>query len=131
MISDYLDIQFFKIISKELIPIGTSSISLENIAKSIQPIDHIIGTAKMMSEEKDVAAGKYWENQFRFSVVGYVDEEFVKLIRSSGAVLIYTDLRILHMYKNDVFVNAPLKSEIKSNEDISEIEFSISSTKSL
>ena len=125
--SEYLDIQLFKIIPQSLLVSGMTNADLDVIAEVLPAEDHIVGTAKLMSEEKDSNAGKYFENQFKFAVVSLVDDTYKRKIRQAGAIIVYTDLRTLYFYTNDVFSNAPMQSNIKSNEDVTEVEFSLQS----
>lgn len=93
------------------------------LANSYAPAEHIFGTAKFISELKDASAGNFWQHEFQFTSTSYITEFDKQLLLNTGAVVLYTDLRTLVLYKNDVFNNAPMVISIKSNNEISEISF--------
>ncbi|MFC4688638.1 hypothetical protein ACFO4P_16980 [Epilithonimonas pallida] len=127
MNSEWLDVQSFKLIPSEHLPKGITRNQILDLAESFSPFEHTIGTAKFISEKKTVAAGEFWSHEFQFTSTSYVTEFDKQFIKKTGAVVIYTDLRTLVMYQNDIFSNAPLVSSVKSNNEITEVNFSISS----
>lgn len=122
MKQEFLDIQFFKILSKEIIPEGATRDQIITIAEMQPEFPHIIGTPKFVTNEKLTDAGSKFEHQFAFSVPSYTNETDLAILRNAGAVIIYTDLRTLVIYHNDVFSNAPLKFSIKSNNEVTDVE---------
>ncbi len=124
MNSEWLDVQSFKLLPQTELPQGINRDQILELANSYSPADHIIGTAKFISELKDSNAGDYWQHEFQYTASSYVTEYDKQLLRRTGAIVLYTDLRILLFYFNDVFSNAPLKLGVKSNNEISEVNFS-------
>lgn len=131
MKSEFLDIQSFVLIPKADIASKSTRDAILAIAKNYKDYKHIIGSAKMITEEKDSNAGEYSIHQFAFSKISYIDDNERRLLKATGAIVINTDLRVLVMYSNDIYQNAPIKSIIKSNEDVSEITFTQQSLNSL
>ena len=123
---EFLDIEFFKIVPINIIPVNALRGDIINLGEGLPEYSHTIGTAKFLTEEKDASAGPYFENQFRFSFPSYINASQLSEIKKAGAILLYADTgRILVLYQNDVFSNGSLKSSIKSNDEITEVEFQI------
>ena len=122
MKQEFLDIQFFKILPKGSLPENATREEIIEVAMSFSEFPHIIGTPKFVSDEKLTDAGSKFEHQFSFSVSSYATEDFLSILRNAGAVVIYTDLRTLVIYQNDVFSNVPLKFSVKSNNDVTDVE---------
>jgi hypothetical protein len=125
--SEFLEILSFKILPFSVISENDQKEDLVLKAANIGEFPHTTGTVKFLSEEKQENAGKFWNHQFGFSIPSYISDLSLYQIRNAGAIVIYTDLQILVIYQNDRFQNVPLISEIKSNNDITEIQFSLSS----
>lgn len=124
MNSEWLDVQSFKLLPKTELPQGINREQILELANSYSSAGHIIGTAKFISELKDSSAGEYWQHEFQYTASSYVTEYDKQLLKRTGAIVLYTDLRILLFYFNDVFSNAPLTVGVKSNNEISEVNFS-------
>ena len=123
---EFLDIEFFKIVPAKIIQANAKRADILNLATDLPEYSHTIGTAKFLTEEKDSTAGPYFENQFQFSFPSYINDSQLSEIKKAGAILLYADTgRILVLYQNDVFSNGKLKSSIKSNDEITEVEFQI------
>ena len=127
MNSEWLDVQSFKLIPKSEIPKESTRNQILQLANSFPSEDHIIGTAKFISELKDANAGEYWNHEFQFTSSSYVNEYDKHKIKYTGAIVLVTDLRTLVFYENDVFSNAPFTIGIKSNNEITEVNFSLMS----
>lgn len=127
MNSEWLDVQSFKLIPKSEIPKESTRNQILQLANSFSPEDHIIGTAKFISELKDANAGEYWTHEFQYTSSSYVTEYDKQKVKNTGAIILVTDLRTLVFYQNDVFSNAPFTIGLKSNNEISEVNFSITS----
>lgn len=127
MNSEWLDIQRFRLIPKGSLEVGISRNEILVIADSFSDFEHVIGTAKFISEQKFVNAGSFWTHEFQFTSSSYVSGYDNDLLSKVGAIVIYTDQRTLVMYQNDYFSNSPLEYKIKSNNDLTEVNFSMSS----
>lgn len=131
MNSEWLDVQSFKLIPKTDLPKGTPRNQILEIAKSFGPAEHIIGTAKFISDLKDSNAGEYWLHEFQFTSTSYITEYDKQSLKNTGAIVLFTDLKTLVFYHNDIFSNGPMTLGIKSNNEISEVNFSINSLRVL
>ena len=124
MNSEWLDVQSFKLLPKTDLPQGITRNQILQLANSYSSYEHIIGSAKFISELKDVNAGDFWQHEFQFTSTSYVTEFDKQMLKNTGAIIFVTDLNTLVLYHNDVFSNAPLQCGIKSNNEITEVNFS-------
>lgn len=122
MKQEFLDIQYFKILPIGSFPANVGRDEIITAAETHPEFPHIIGTPKFISDEKLTDAGSHFEHQFAFSVPSYTTENDLAILRNAGAVVIYTDLRTLVIYANDIFNNAPLKFSVKSNNEVTDVE---------
>lgn len=131
MNSEWLDIQSFKLIPKSDLPPGITRNQILELSNSFGPTEHIIGTAKFISEQKDSNAGQFWTHEFQFTASSYITEYDKQELKNTGAIVLITDLRTLLFYQNDIFSNSSMTLVIKSNNEISEVNFSINSLRVL
>lgn len=124
MKSEFLDVQYFKILPIGSFPEESSREEIILAAQNHPEFSHIVGSPKFITEEKLTDAGRYYVHQFVFSVPSYTTESEMEIIRNAGAVVIYTDVRTLVLYANDIFNNASLKFTAKSNHDVTDYELS-------
>lgn len=121
MKSEFLDVQYFKILPHGSFAPTSSRAEIITAAESHPEFPHIIGTPKFVTEEKINSSGRYFIHQFGFSVPSYTTDADLAIIRNAAAVVIYTDTRTLVLYANDVFSNTPIQFNIKSNADVTDV----------
>lgn len=120
------------LVPAESIPAESTNEQIAELCASLDPEDHIPGSAAITSEGKPTTSGQVYTSEMSFAIQGSVDAELNSCILTTGAIVCRaTNDQVVVLYRNDIFNNTRMRPEINSSGLRSQIKFTITTTKPL